>query len=137
MSIYSNVTEQELKNLRKIGAQQKNQRALKIEKRILKQTLDVKLAESLSPITEKLNEVNEPTKKLGAFFEKSRPENNIPQPAIEHTQHHQPIANTLQNKKNNTGSFQKYADKEHGWMWKGQPVKMLGGTEVEIKKNIK
>ena len=51
MSIYSNVTEQDLINLPKLAEQQKNQRALKIKNKILKQTLDKKLAESLSPIT--------------------------------------------------------------------------------------
>ena len=57
MSIYSNVTEQDLINLRKLAQQQKEQRALKIKNRILKQTHDEKLAESLSPITKKLDEV--------------------------------------------------------------------------------
>ena len=51
MSIYSNVTEQDLINLRKLAEQQKNQRAEKIKNRILKQTHDIKLAERLSPIT--------------------------------------------------------------------------------------
>ena len=50
MSIYSNVTKQDLINLRKLAEQQKEQRALKIKFRILKQTHDDKLAESLSPI---------------------------------------------------------------------------------------
>ena len=54
MSIYSNVTEKDLDNLRKLAEQQKQQRALKIKNRILKQTHDVKLAESLSPITKEL-----------------------------------------------------------------------------------
>ena len=44
MSIYSNVTEQDLINLRKLAEQQRNQRATKIRKRILKQTHDIKLA---------------------------------------------------------------------------------------------
>ena len=57
MSIYSNVTEQELDNLRKLAEQQKEQRALKIKNRNLKQTHDFKLAESLSPITKKLDEI--------------------------------------------------------------------------------
>ena len=48
MSVYSNVIEQDLINLRKLAEQQKNQRALKIRNRILKQTHDIKLAESLS-----------------------------------------------------------------------------------------
>ena len=51
MSIYSNVTKQDLVNLRKLAEQHKEQRALKIKNRISKQTHDIKLAESLSPIT--------------------------------------------------------------------------------------
>ena len=57
MSIHSNVTEQNLINLRKLAEQQKEQRANKTKNRILKQTHDIKLAESLSPITKKLDEV--------------------------------------------------------------------------------
>ena len=38
-------------NLRKLAEQQKEQRALKIENRNLKQTHDTKLAESLSPLS--------------------------------------------------------------------------------------
>ena len=58
MSIYPNVTEQDLINLKQLSEQQKNQRAPKIKDRILKQTHDIKLAESLSPITKTLEEVN-------------------------------------------------------------------------------
>ena len=54
MSIFSNVSEQYLINLRKLAQQQKEQRALKTKYRISKQTHDVKLAESLSPITKKI-----------------------------------------------------------------------------------
>ena len=63
MSIYSNVTEEDLIILRKLADQRKNQRALKIKNRILKQTHDIKLAESLSPIIKKLDEVNKSTQK--------------------------------------------------------------------------
>ena len=63
MSIYSNVTEKDLENLRKLAYQQKNERAEKIKNRILKQTHDIKLAESLSPITDKLDNINESAKK--------------------------------------------------------------------------
>ena len=69
MSIYSNVTEQDMINLRKLAEQQKSQRALKIKNRILKQTHDVKLAESLSPITKKLDTLYESTKKFGEIVE--------------------------------------------------------------------
>ena len=37
--------------------------------------------------------------------------------------------------KNITGSFQSFEDGEHGWMWIGDPVEILGGTEVEISDN--
>ena len=42
MSIYSNVTERDLNNLRKLTKQQRNQRAIEKEVRILKQTRDKK-----------------------------------------------------------------------------------------------
>ena len=84
MSIYSNVTEQDLNKLRKLADQQKEQRTLKIKNRILKQTHDVKLAESLSPITKRFGKVKESTEKLGGVIEESQP--NTPQPAIENNQ---------------------------------------------------
>ena len=71
MSIYSNVTEQDLDNLRKLAEQQKQQRALKIKNRILKQTHDVKLAESLSPITKRLDLVeNTKGERIGDIIKK-------------------------------------------------------------------
>ena len=59
MSIYSNVTEQNLFILRKLDEQQKEQRALKIKNKVLKETHDIKLAEYLSPNTDKLDKVGE------------------------------------------------------------------------------
>ena len=53
-----------------------------------KTTHNIQLAEVLSPITEKLDEVKETTQKL-EVNEKSQTENSIPQPAVEHTPHHQ------------------------------------------------
>ena len=47
MSKYSNVTEQDLINLRELTEQQKKPRVVKIKNRILKQTHDLNLAESL------------------------------------------------------------------------------------------
>ena len=72
MSIYSNVTEQDLIKLRKLAEQQKEQRALEFKNRILKQTHDIKLAESLSPITKKLDES---TKKISEVINPSNSEN--------------------------------------------------------------
>ena len=77
MSVYSNVTEQDLINLRKLAEQHKNQRAEKIENRILKQTLDVKLAESSSLFTEKVDEVNKSTQEVGEIIKKAQPSQNI------------------------------------------------------------
>ena len=62
MSIFSNVTEQDLIFLRKLAEQQKNEQALKIKNRILKQTHIIKLAELLSPITKKIEEVKQSLK---------------------------------------------------------------------------
>ena len=55
-------------NLRKLAQQQKKQRVLTIKNRILKQTHDIKLAESLSPITIKLDDTS---KKLGGVIKES------------------------------------------------------------------
>ena len=77
MSIFSNVTEQDLDNLRKLAEQQKEQRALKIKNGILNQTHDVKLAESLSPITKKLDTINESTKKVIEVIKESNSEKLI------------------------------------------------------------
>ena len=75
MSFYSNVTEQDLNNLRKLAQQQKEQRALKIKNRILKETHDIKLAESLSPVTKKLDKINKFIKKIRKVINPSNSEN--------------------------------------------------------------
>ena len=74
MSIYSNVNEKDLIILRKLVEQQKKQRAPKIENKNLKQTHDIKLAESLSPITKKLVTINESAKKIGEVIKESSSE---------------------------------------------------------------
>ena len=111
MSIYSNVTKQDMINLRKLAEQQKEQRALKIKNRILKQTHDIKLAETLSPITKKLDETSE---KLGVVIKESTQNlENTPQPAIENNQDDtQPgilydvsLENTLSNMKDKQKGF--------------------------------
>ena len=122
MSIYSNVTEEDVITLRKLAEQQKNQRALRSKNRIWKQTHDITLAASFFHNTKNLDTNNETTKQLAEVIEKSQPENIIPQPAIEHTPPPQPIENNegviydtkLENTRkimtNNTGFFQTYED---------------------------
>ena len=70
MSIYSNITEQDLIILRNLAEQQKNQRAIKIKKRPMRRTYNIKLAETSSLITKTL-EVNETTKKVGEVIKDS------------------------------------------------------------------
>ena len=62
MSVYPNVTEEDLLSLEKLAEQQKNEQARKIKKRIFKQTNDEKLAETFKPITQKNDKVVEATK---------------------------------------------------------------------------
>ena len=142
MSIYSNVTEQDLINLRKLAEQQREQRALKVKNKILKQTHDIKSAESLSPITERLDEVEKTTQKVKDIIKESQPER--PQLTTENTSTHQPIENnegvlydvelenTLKNMTINTGFSKTYYDRERDWKWNSYPVEMLRGSEVKI-----
>ena len=154
MSIYSNVSEQDLINLRKLAEQQKEQRALKIKNRILKQTHDIKLAESLSPITKKLDETS---KKLDDTIKESTQnlenvinENITPKPAIENTPTIQPaientqtqpgilydvsLENTLTNMKDKQKGFFKITEDENGQrFWNVIPVEISGDSRIEIK----
>ena len=82
MSIFSNVTKKDMISLCKLAEQPRNQRALKIKNRILKETHKIKLAESLSPITEKLEEVKQSTKKIGDVIKEPNSENEINQEII-------------------------------------------------------
>ena len=147
MSICSNVTEQDLINLRKLAEQQKDQRTLKIKIRILKQTHDVKLAESLSPITNKLDEVNESTQKLGEIVKES----NTPQLAIENTHGASPIENeqiqpgviydtslenTFNNMKNKTGFFNIEKRDIGDSFWNGFPVEKGSGNKLKNNEKI-
>ena len=71
MNVHSNVTEKYLINLGKLAEQQKNQRTFKIKNRLFKQTHDIKLAESLSPITKNLDVIIESAKQLSEMVKKS------------------------------------------------------------------
>ena len=161
MSIYSNVTEQDLINLRKLAQQQKEQRALKIKNRILKQTHDDKLAESLSPITKRLDLVeNKKGEKIGELIKKLESESSAIEdtetqpetPAIENTQiqpetpaientQTQPgtlydvsLENTLTNMKDKEkGLFKIREDKDGQRYWNGIPIQIQRDSIVEVK----
>ena len=151
MSIYSNVTQEDLDNLRNLAEQQKNQRAEKINNRIIEKTHDKKLADSLSPITTELVETR---KKLGEVIKQSTQnlgnvieENSTSQLAFENTPAPQPIENNegvlydvelenaLNKMKDNTGFFKSSHDPQRSWMINIYPIKMIGGTKVGINDN--
>ena len=129
MSIYSNVTEKDLDNLRKLAEQQKEQRAEKIKNRNLKQTHDVKLAESLSPITKRLDEVNKSNKQVGDIIKNSESQT----PAIENITGTQSLRDTLTHMKGSKNFF-KLEEKANGQVfWNKIPIKAIGENRISIK----
>ena len=143
MSIYSNVTEQDLINLRKIAEQQKNQRAIKIKNRILKQTHDVKLAESLSPITKKLDEANKSTqetfapntKKLDTINESIKESNSENNKEISITPSIL-LKDTIKTLSETPTSLKINKDNEDNLRILGVPLKSLGGDKIQANDNI-
>ena len=149
MSIYSNITEEDMINLRKIAQQQKEQRAEKNKNKILKQTHDIKLAESLSPITKKLDEVKETTKELGDVIKNyKKPETphiaiaNTQTPAIENTSTSKSLRDTLSFMKKSKKFFKLEQDGDKVF-WNKTPIIALGkirisinNQEYDIKPNI-
>ena len=127
MSIYSNVTEKDLDNLRKLAEQQKEQRAEKIKNRILNQTHDVKLAESLSPITKKLDTIKKTTKELGDAIA------NTQTPAIENTTISNSLRDTLSFMKKSKIFFKLEQD-ANKVLWNKFPIKALGENRISINE---
>ena len=134
MSIYSNVTEKDLNILRKVAEQQKNQRALRIKNRILKQTHDIKLAERLSPITKNLGTIIESTKQLGELVKKSDVEDgNTQTPAIENITGTQSLRDTLSVLKKSKIFF-KLGEKGSSKVFRNKDlIKPLGKSKISIK----
>ena len=119
----------------------------------MKQTHDIKLAETLSPITNRLDQVKESTEKLGDVIKESKPE--TPQLAIENnqddTQPQLPIENdqddtqpgilydvslenTLINMKDKEKRFFKIKEDSNGQrFWNGIPVEISADSRIEIK----
>ena len=147
MSVYPNVTEQDLIELRKLSEQQQEQRALKTKNRILKGAHDVKLAESLSPITKRLDEKKESTQKLGDVIK----ENNTPQLPIENTHNAIPIQTeqiqhgviydtslekTINKMKNNFAFFNREERDNGDILWNGFPAEKMGGNKLKNNEKI-
>ena len=154
MSIYSYVTEQDLINLRKLAEQQKEQRAAKIKNRILNETHDIKLAESLSPITKRLDKVNKSTKKISKVIKESNSEstNNHEIVPVEIESENENIQTNLRALPNSF-MFRDQMSKTLGRLMSslnslkikhspsgatilGVPIKTLGGDRIQAKDNI-
>ena len=146
MSIYSNVTEKDLDNLRKLSEQQKNQRALKIKNRILKQTHDEKLADSLSPLTKRLDLIeNKKGEKIGDLIKKSKSESETPaiennQTILQNSESQTPaIENTSQSLRDTLAfmkrckNFFKLEQEGNRVFWNKTPVIPQGENRVSIK----
>ena len=145
MSIYSNVTQKDLDNLRKLADQQKNERAFKIKNRILKQTHDIKLAESLSPITKKLDEVNKSTqesitpinKKLDTINESIRKVGNIIKESNSEIIPSILLQDTFKSLKNTTNSLKLNKDESDNYSILKSAIKPLGGDKILVNdRNI-
>ena len=133
MSIHSNVTEQDLNILRKLAEQQNEQRAIKIKNRILKQTLDVKLAESLSPITKKLDVNNDSTKLLGELVKKSEVEfGNTQTLAIENITGTQSLRDALAFMKQSNNFFKLEERPDGRVYWNGVRIKPVRENSIDV-----
>ena len=129
-----------MNNLRKLAEQQKNQRALKIKNRSLKQTHNIKLAESLSPVTKKLDEVKETIQKIGDVFnETPQPSENI-KTFLQNSHSQTPklvsasdeLVKTFRIKNDSKNFFKVIRDAEGKLSWGGKEVIPLGGNRVEV-----
>ena len=136
MSIYSIVTEQDLNNLRKLAEQQKEQRALKIKKRISKETHDVKLPESLSPIIKKLDQIFEFTKKLGDDIKESNSEDNNKRALPNSSNFSKSMREMLGSLMNSKNSLKITQDKFGQANILGVPFQISGSDTIQINENI-
>ena len=130
MSFYSNLTEQDLINLGKLAEKQKEQRAIK-NKNILKQTHDIKLAESLSPITKKLKGNKESTLEVGKVIKKSDiQDGNTQTPAIENTSISQSLRDTSSFMETSKKVFKLEQTDKDEVFWNKIPIKALGDNRI-------
>ena len=126
MSIYPNVTQEDLNKLSELAEQQKEQRANKIKNRILKQTHDEKLAETFKPITNKLEKINESTKNLDPKYLLFQ--NQLPEGVKVSDNLIQTFA--FMNKSKNF--FKAVRNDEGKLSWNNKVIEPLGGNKIKI-----
>ena len=107
------MTKEDSINSSKIAEQRKNQRANKIKNRISKETHDKDIAESSSPVTKKLEEVNHFSQKLGEPITEPNSNNETPQLAIQNITGTQSLRDTLAFVEKNWNFF-KLVEKPNG-----------------------
>ena len=132
MSIYPNVTEEDLASLEKLANQQKNEKVRKIKNRIFKQTYDQKLAETFEPITKKIEEVVEVTKEL----ESPNVVNNFvlePPPGVTITDD---LFTTLGLMSKNSNKFEIVKDNQGRPKLNDIYINPVGGNDMKIGENI-
>ena len=135
MSIYSNVTEKDLENLRKLAVQQKEQRAIKIKNRILKQTHDIKLAENLAPITKKLDTINESTQKVSDIIKE--PNSKIDLKSLPNSSKFSNSLRQMIGSLMNSGNSLKITQDESGRAnILGVPIQISEGDTIKINENV-
>ena len=136
MIIYSNVTEEDLNNLRKLAEQQKEQRTLIIKNKILKQTQHVKIAESLSPITKKLDTINEATINSEKVINETNLENNnrkaLPNSASFSDSMREIIGSLMRSK----NSLKITQNESRRAKILGVPIQISGADTIKINENI-
>ena len=135
MSIYSNVTEKDLEKLRKLAKQQKNEKALEIKNRILKQTHDFKLAENLSPKTKKLDTINESTKEIGKVIQETN--SKVDKKALPNSsKFSNSMRQTIGSLMNSRNSLKITQDESSKANILGVPIQISEGDKVKINENI-
>ena len=140
MSICSNVSQKDLENLHKLANQQKNEQTEKIKNRILKQTHDIKLAESLSPITKKLDEVSKSAQEsLAPIIEKLDTINDSTikvSDIIKQTNSSALLKDTFKSLSNDESNALKLVrDEDDNLTIRGISIKSLGDDKILINNN--
>ena len=131
MSVYSNLTEEDLLSLEKLAEQQKNEKARKIQKRIFKQTYDQKLSETFEPITKKIDKVVEATKEL----ESSNVVNNFMLESPPGVTMSRELFATVGKMVNARNEFKLDQKRGGRYMFNGVNVDPMGGNNVKIGNN--
>ena len=119
-------------NLRKLAEQQKDQQALKIKNRTLKQTHYKKLTESLSPITKKLDEF---TKKISEVIKESNSEDDI-KALPDSSKISTPMREMIGSSMTSRNSLKITQDELGRAKILGVPIQISGSDTIKINENI-